>query len=37
MTELSTADLVDRYGDDLASIPVQFRSFGRNAGSPALL
>lgn len=27
--ELSTADLVDRYGDALASIPVQLRSFGR--------
>jgi regulator of ribonuclease activity A len=26
---LSTADLVDRYGDALACIPVQFRSFGR--------
>ena len=25
----ATADLVDRYGDALASIPVQFRSFGR--------
>lgn len=25
---LSTADLVDRYGDALASIPVQLRSFG---------
>ena len=29
--ELGTADLVDRYGDALASIPVQFRSFGRRA------
>ena len=28
-SELSTADLVDRYGAALASIPVQFRSFGR--------
>ncbi len=28
--ELSTADLVDRYGDQLSSIPVQFRSFGRH-------
>jgi regulator of ribonuclease activity A len=28
---LSTADLVDRYGDGLASIPVQFRSFGRRS------
>lgn len=26
---LSTADLVDRHGDALASIPVQLRSFGR--------
>jgi regulator of ribonuclease activity A len=26
---LSTADLVDRYGDALGSIPVQLRSFGR--------
>lgn len=25
----ATADLVDRYGDALKSIPVQFRSFGR--------
>jgi regulator of ribonuclease activity A len=31
VTELSTADLVDRYGDDVASIPVQFRSFGRKS------
>ena len=30
-SELSTADLVDRYGDALASIPVQFRSFGRKS------
>ena len=29
--ELSTADLVDRYGDAVASIPVQFRSFGRKS------
>ncbi|HEU4511861.1 MAG TPA: ribonuclease E activity regulator RraA, partial [Nocardioidaceae bacterium] len=29
--ELGTADLVDRYGDAIASIPVQFRSFGRRA------
>ena len=28
-TEPSTADLVDRHGDALDSIPVQFRSFGR--------
>ena len=28
---LSTADLVDRYGDAVASIPVQFRSFGRHS------
>lgn len=27
--QLTTADLVDRYGDGLASVPVQFRSFGR--------
>jgi regulator of ribonuclease activity A len=27
--DLNTADLVDRYGDALASIPLQFRSFGR--------
>jgi regulator of ribonuclease activity A len=27
--DLGTADLVDRYGEALASIPVQFRSFGR--------
>ena len=25
----ATADLVDHYGEALASIPVQFRSFGR--------
>ena len=25
----ATADLVDRYGEELSSIPVQFRSFGR--------
>ena len=25
-----TADLVDRFGDELSSIPVQFRSFGRS-------
>ena len=30
-SDLSTADLVDRYGDALASIPVQFRSFGRKS------
>jgi regulator of ribonuclease activity A len=30
-SELSTADLVDRYGDALASIPVQFRSFCRKS------
>ena len=29
--ELSTADLVDRYGESVASIPIQFRSFGRYA------
>lgn len=29
--ELSTADLVDRHGDGLDSIPVQLRSFGRRA------
>jgi regulator of ribonuclease activity A len=29
--DLSTADLVDRYGEALASIPVQFRSFGRRS------
>ena len=28
---LSTADLVDRYGDALSSIPVQLRSFGRRS------
>lgn len=28
-TDESTADLVDRYGEALESIPVQFRSFGR--------
>ena len=27
--QLGTADLVDRYGDALATVPVQFRSFGR--------
>lgn len=27
--EEATADLVDRYGEALESIPVQFRSFGR--------
>ena len=26
----ATADLVDRYGDELSSIPVQFRGFGRS-------
>jgi regulator of ribonuclease activity A len=26
--QMSTADLVDRYGDGLDSIAVQFRSFG---------
>jgi regulator of ribonuclease activity A len=30
-SDLSTADLVDRYGDALVSIPVQFRSFGRKS------
>jgi regulator of ribonuclease activity A len=30
-SELSTADLVDRYGNALASIPVQFLSFGRKS------
>ena len=30
-SDLSTADLVDRYGHALASIPVQFRSFGRKS------
>lgn len=25
----ATADLVDRYGEELGSIPVQFRTFGR--------
>ena len=30
-SELSTADLVDRYGEAVASIPVQFRSFGRRS------
>ena len=29
--DLGTADLVDRYGEALASIPVQFRSFGRRS------
>ena len=29
-SDLSTADLVDRYGDALTSIPVQFRSFFRS-------
>ena len=29
--ELGTADLVDRYGEAVASIPVQFRSFGRHS------
>jgi regulator of ribonuclease activity A len=29
--ELSTADLVDRYGEELSSIPIQFRSFGRQS------
>lgn len=28
---LTTADLVDRYGEALASIPVQLRSFGRRS------
>ena len=27
--QLTTADLVDRYGETVASIPVQLRSFGR--------
>jgi regulator of ribonuclease activity A len=27
---MSTADLVDRYGDGLDSIAVQFRSFGQH-------
>jgi regulator of ribonuclease activity A len=27
--QLTTADLVDRYGEALASIPVQLRTFGR--------
>jgi regulator of ribonuclease activity A len=27
--DLATADLVDRYGEALESVPVQFRSFGR--------
>ena len=26
----STADLVDEYGDSLASVPIQFRSFGQH-------
>jgi regulator of ribonuclease activity A len=30
-TGLSTADLVDRYGEAVASIPIQFRSFGRKS------
>jgi regulator of ribonuclease activity A len=30
-SDLSTADVVDRYGDALTSIPVQFRSFGRKS------
>jgi len=30
-SDLGTADLVDRYGEALASIPVQFRSFGRRS------
>jgi regulator of ribonuclease activity A len=30
-TSLSTADLVDRYGETVASIPIQFRSFGRKS------
>lgn len=35
--QLSTADLVDRYGDTLASIPVQLRSFGlRRFSGPAV-
>jgi regulator of ribonuclease activity A len=36
--ELGTADLVDRYGDDLASIPLQLRSFGlrRRFSGPAV-
>ena len=29
--ELSTADLVDRHGEAVDSIPVQFRSFGRRS------
>jgi regulator of ribonuclease activity A len=29
--DLGTADLVDRYGEALASIAVQFRSFGRRS------
>ncbi|HYI57683.1 MAG TPA: ribonuclease E activity regulator RraA [Microlunatus sp.] len=31
VTPKATADLVDEYGDTLASIPLQLRSFGRHA------